>query len=185
MYDSEITWSDTLPAILAALFTAALAETLSYFLIYCKPEYIQLKKNIESLSKALEKGKDKFLTASKKKIHDKKMSKDESTLKVLNQQLSVNKMKSTFIIALFMIAVVSTLSSTYHGVVVAKLPFVPFGLIQGLTHRGLPGNDMTDCSMIFLYVLTSYIVRADIQKYFGFAPKTPFSMWNPPNQSLN
>jgi hypothetical protein len=49
-----------------------------------------------------------------------------------------------------------------------------------MTHRGLPGNDPTDCSMIFIYVLSSYIIRADIQKYFQLSPKTSYSMWDPP-----
>jgi len=90
-------------------------------------------------------------------------------------------MKSTMIIALFMIAFMSTLSSAYHGVVVAKLPFVPFSMLQGITHRNLPGDDLTDCSMIFIYLLTSFIMRNNIQKFFGFSPRTSFNMWEPPN----
>ena len=34
--------------------------------------------------------------------------------------------------------------------------------------------------MIFLYLLTSIVVRSDIQKYLAFAPKSSFSMWEPP-----
>ena len=182
MYDQEITWVDTLAPILAAVLTASIAEGLSYLLIYRKPEYLSLKKNIETLSKTIEANRERCLAASKQRVHEKKMTKDENTLKTLNQQLSFSKMKSTMIIALFMIAFVSTMTNTYHGVVVAKLPFVPFSLIQGITHRGLPGNDLTDCSMIFLYVLTSYIMRGNIHRYFGFSPKTPFNMWNQPGQ---
>ncbi|EGR30186.1 hypothetical protein IMG5_138720 [Ichthyophthirius multifiliis] len=56
------------------------------------------------------------------------------------------------------------------SIVVAKLPFEPFYLLQSLTHRGLIGNDMTDCAYIFIYVQSAYIWRTNIQKYFGFEP---------------
>lgn len=37
---------------------------------------------------------------------------------------------------------------SFTGFVVAKLPFVPFSLIQKLSHRNLEGDDPTDCSMV-------------------------------------
>lgn len=179
-YDSDISFIDPLMVMLAATFTAALAEGLSWALIYRNDEYKQVKKNIESLTKQLEREKEKVVTATKQKTQEKKISKTDSMLKNTNQQLNSSKMKSTMIIALFMIAFMSTLSSTYQGVVVAKLPFVPFSMLQGITHRNLPGDDLTDCSMIFIYLLTSFLVRNNIQKIFGFSPRTPFNMWDPP-----
>ena len=180
-YDSDISFLDTFAVMLAATFTALLAEGLSWLLIYRTDDYKQIKKNVEGLSKQLEREKDKVVTASKQKLQEKKISKTDSLLKSTNQQLNSSKMKSTMIIALFMIAFMSTLSSTYHGIVVAKLPFVPFSMLQGITHRNLPGDDMTDCSMIFVYLLMSFIVRNNIQKFFGFSPRTSFNMWEPPN----
>ena len=180
-FDSDISLVDTTLVMVAATFTAVLAEGLSYFLIYRTEEYKQIKKNVESLSKQLEKEKEKVVIASKQKTQEKKITKTDSMLKNTNQQLNSSKMKSTMIIALFMIAFMSTLSSTYHGVVVAKLPFVPFSMLQGITHRNLPGDDLTDCSMIFIYLLTSFIVRNNIQKFFGFTPRTAVNMWDPPN----
>lgn len=37
---------------------------------------------------------------------------------------------------------------SFSGVVAAKLPFVPFSLIQKISHRGLEGDDPTDCSVV-------------------------------------
>ncbi|KAG7154208.1 Calcium load-activated calcium channel-like 2 [Homarus americanus] len=34
-----------------------------------------------------------------------------------------------------------------------KLPFLPISWLQGLSHRNLLGDDYTDCSFIFLYIL--------------------------------
>lgn len=49
--------------------------------------------------------------------------------------------------------------SRFDGHVVAKLPFEPFSLIQGLSHRNLMGSDVTDCSFIFLYILCTMSIR--------------------------
>lgn len=42
----------------------------------------------------------------------------------------------------------SFLIFSFKGIVVAKLPFVPFGLVQSISHRGLEGDDPTDCSVV-------------------------------------
>ncbi|KAL6627641.1 hypothetical protein ACP70R_031367 [Stipagrostis hirtigluma subsp. patula] len=40
-----------------------------------------------------------------------------------------------------------------------------------MSHRGLPGNDPTDCSMVFLYFLCSMSIRTNLQKLLAFAPQ--------------
>jgi len=83
-------------------------------------------------------------------------------------------MTSTFFVALFMIIFMSLLSSAFQGVVVAKLPFEPISFVRNLTHRNIPGNDYTECSMIFIYVLSNLSLRPIIQKVLGTAgPRTP------------
>ena len=47
----------------------------------------------------------------------------------------------------------------FDGRVVAKLPFEPFALLRGISHRNLMGNDFTDCSFIFLYILCTMSIR--------------------------
>lgn len=47
----------------------------------------------------------------------------------------------------------------FDGRVVAKLPFTPLSYIQGLSHRNLLGDDTTDCSFIFLYILCTMSIR--------------------------
>lgn len=58
----------------------------------------------------------------------------------------------------------------FDGRIVARLPFVPISWIQGLSHRNLPGDDYTECSFIFLYILCTMSIRQNIQKLLGFAP---------------
>lgn len=47
----------------------------------------------------------------------------------------------------------------FDGRVVAKLPFYPLSWMQGLSHRNLPGDDYTECSFIFLYILCTMSIR--------------------------
>jgi hypothetical protein len=47
----------------------------------------------------------------------------------------------------------------FDGRIVARLPFVPISWIQGLSHRNLPGDDYTECSFIFLYILCTMSIR--------------------------
>lgn len=59
---------------------------------------------------------------------------------------------------------------SFDGRIVARLPFLPISWIQGLSHRNLPGDDYTECSFIFLYILCTMSIRQNIQKLLGFAP---------------
>nr|AIW62606.1 hypothetical protein [Scytodes thoracica] len=61
-------------------------------------------------------------------------------------------------------------NSIFDGRVVAKLPFIPVSWIQGISHRNLAGDDYSDCSFIFLYILCTMSIRQNIQKLLGFAP---------------
>ncbi|XP_013775287.2 calcium load-activated calcium channel-like [Limulus polyphemus] len=95
---------------------------------------------------------------------------EEEKLKNNNRDLFLVKMKSMFAIGFAFTALLSTFNSIFDGRVVAKLPFVPISWIQGLSHRNLPGEDYTDCSFIFLYILCTMSIRQNIQKLLGFAP---------------
>jgi hypothetical protein len=56
-----------------------------------------------------------------------------------------------------------------------------------ITHRGINGDDPTDCSYIFIYVLSALIFKSNIQKIFGTSlnyvgfegPKMPFGPGGP------
>lgn len=79
-------------------------------------------------------------------------------------------MITTFIIGLFVVFFLSLFNNLYQGIVVAKLPFEPFGLLSSVSHRGILSSDYTDCSFIFIYILSNFVMRPVIQKLLGFAP---------------
>ena len=62
------------------------------------------------------------------------------------------------------------LKNSYEGVVLARLPFQPFSLIAGMSHRGIPGVDARDCGIIFIYVLCSMCIKPNLQHLLGHAP---------------
>lgn len=100
----------------------------------------------------------------------KKIERDEEKLKNNNRDLSLVKMKSMFATGFAFTALLSMFNSIFDGRIVARLPFTPISWIQGLSHRNLPGQDYTECSFIFLYILCTMSIRQNIQKLLGFAP---------------
>ncbi|KAE8688899.1 Detected protein of unknown function [Hibiscus syriacus] len=100
----------------------------------------------------------------------KKIDRVESSLKESSRDLSLFKFKSGAVVALVLIVVFGFLNSLFEGKVVAKLPFKPIGIVMKMSHRGLKGEDSTDCSMVFLYFLCSISIRTNLQKFLGFSP---------------
>lgn len=172
---------DSVKIILLAIFTNLFAEFLTWMFIYRTKRYKQTKKEIDLLNKKIEMNKESIKGQSKHL--DKKVKQQENELKYKSFDMMKTKMISMFIIGLFTVFFISLFSGLFQGIVVAKLPFVPFKLISGMSHRGILSNDLTDCSFIFLYVLCNVSFRPIIQKLLGFAPPRNTNqmpgMWNP------
>ncbi|VDK23002.1 unnamed protein product [Taenia asiatica] len=64
----------------------------------------------------------------------------------------------------------SPVTLIFDGRVVCKLPFTPISWLYGMSHRNLHGNDFTDCSFIFLYIICTMSIRQNVQKMLGFSP---------------
>ncbi|XP_023375693.1 calcium load-activated calcium channel [Pteropus vampyrus] len=129
----------------------------------------RLKAEVEKQSKTLEKKKE-TITESAGRQQKKKIERQEEKLKNNNRDLSMVRMKSMFAIGFCFTALMGMFNSIFDGRVVAKLPFTPLTYIQGLSHRNLLGDDTTDCSFIFLYILCTMSIRQNIQKILGLAP---------------
>ncbi|EGC34883.1 hypothetical protein DICPUDRAFT_79372 [Dictyostelium purpureum] len=156
-----------------------LSEGVSWLLVYRTDSYKKSKANIDRLQAQLDKIKEQDSNTSTllKKKQDKKGEKIEEALKIANKDLSLSKFKSMFFVAISMIGLFSYLNRIFDGVVVCKLPFVPIGFLQNISHRTIAGDDYTDCSMTFIYAMCSMFVRNNIQMILGTAPpksKNPF-----------
>eukprot|EP00033_Pygsuia_biforma_P000416 GCRY01000497.1.p1 GENE.GCRY01000497.1~~GCRY01000497.1.p1 ORF type:complete len:180 (+),score=39.82 GCRY01000497.1:92-631(+) len=161
---------DVFLVILTGIASSVFTEGVSWLLIYRLESYQRLKANIDSLQKKIDKAKIQESMVSASKKSDKKIVRLEEQLKLQNQDMQMMKLKSMVVLAVCTIGILSFVNKSFSGRVVARLPFEPFGFITGLTHRGLEGTDYTECSAVFLYVLTNMAMRGNIQKYFGLAP---------------
>merc|ERR1711934_45534 len=161
-----------------SLLSAIGSEAVSWVLIYRKDSYHRLVENLKKeqskLDKKLEEdenGSSNRRGRSQKPMKEQaKYKRGDARIKEMHRELQTTRMSSMMVIAVVMIVVFSTLSQMYDAKVTAKLPFTPFGFIQGISHRNVPGEDMTDCSFVFLYALTSLAIRANLQKALGFTP---------------
>ena len=83
-------------------------------MIYRKPEYKTLTKNIEGLQKKIEKQKEgQVYVGAKTKTADRKLQQLEVQLKQYNQDLSKSKMTGTLLVAVFMMVFMSYISNSY------------------------------------------------------------------------
>eukprot|EP01114_Cavostelium_apophysatum_P014453 TRINITY_DN3761_c0_g1_i1.p1 TRINITY_DN3761_c0_g1~~TRINITY_DN3761_c0_g1_i1.p1 ORF type:complete len:199 (+),score=20.46 TRINITY_DN3761_c0_g1_i1:58-597(+) len=167
--------------VLMSFGSAALAEGISWLLVYRTDEYQRLKNLIERTQKKVDKQKE-LGKQGPKGTKDKKLDRAEDSLKTANKDMSMAKMKSNVAVGFILITLLGLMNSMFEGQIVAKLPFEPFSMLTGISHRGLPGTDYTECSMVFLYILCNMGIRSNLQKILGVAPPKGASQnpWAPP-----
>ncbi|KAI3688057.1 hypothetical protein L1987_81763 [Smallanthus sonchifolius] len=165
---STFKYSDSLTIAGISFLTAVVCEAISWLLIYRRTSYKSLKFAIDKASKKLDSMKTD--PTSLKKSKTKKIDRVETSLKESSRDLSLFKFKSGAVVAFVLFVVFGLLNSLYDGKAVAKLPFVPLRIVRKMSHRGLQGDDATDCSMAFLYFLCSISIRTNLQKFLGFSP---------------
>lgn len=101
------------------------------------------------------------------KGHEKKIAAVEGQLKALSQQMTFSSFKSHAVVGILMIVVINMIGSYFQGQVVAMLPFEPFSLIRGITHRNISGENFHEAAYLLPYILTAFIWRTNIKKVFG------------------
>ncbi|KAB1222407.1 Transmembrane and coiled-coil domains protein 1 [Morella rubra] len=163
-------YADSLTVVAISFCTAIVCEAISWLLIYRTNSYKSLRSTIDKAAKKLETMKTESSAKIAKKSKTKKIDRVETSLKESSRDLSLFKFKSGAVVAFVLFVVFGLLNSLFEGKVVAKLPFRPFGIVMKMSHRGLQGDDPTDCSMAFLYFLCSISIRTNLQKFLGFAP---------------
>ncbi|KAI3387420.1 hypothetical protein SNEBB_000951 [Seison nebaliae] len=173
-----------------AIFTTATAEGLTWFAVYRTPQFKRLTDEVDRRTKKVHKkkpnGTDPIAIDPKAR---KRLEKDEERLKAVNKELTIFRMKSNFAIGFVFMALLGVLNSIFEGRIVAYLPFTPFALIRGLSHRGLPGTNYQECSFIFIYILATMALRPNLQKLLGVQPSrqvaSTSSLFTPPTQQSN
>lgn len=148
------------------LCSSLLLEALSWALIWRTSAYRSSAAEVESISKKLQalEGLPAHETAKKKK------KLNESMALASNRFNMHAKIKGGFMTMVAMGITYRFMMSSYKGVVAARLPFAPPGIFQRITHGNLPGDDLYDCSALFIYILCGMCVRGNLNKALGQGP---------------
>lgn len=95
--------------------------------------------------------------------------------------MTFDGLKSNLLIGVIMIGAINTIGTYFQGVVVAILPFEPFSLLRGMTHRNIPGEDYTQAAYLPIYIICAFIWRTNLKKALGFEPpKAAVTFFDPP-----
>jgi len=152
--------------LMVSILSSIVSEALSYWMLYRKEDYKYLRGRIEFMENEAKK-----ITLTSGKKSEKKAKMFKSQLNTRKQEMNKMKMKSTVFTSLLFMGTMYYMKRAFEGFVVARLPFEPFSIVSSLSHRGLDGDDMNDCSFIFLYILCSMGIRANVKRIMGFSPK--------------
>mmetsp|Transcript_30922 Transcript_30922/g.100677 ORF Transcript_30922/g.100677 Transcript_30922/m.100677 type:complete len:191 (+) Transcript_30922:2385-2957(+) len=172
--------------VFVATLSSLFAELVSWVLIYRTASYRNLRSTIDRQSKRVEGLKAK--TAKNETKKEKKVSRAEESLKTASRDLGMIKMRSTIVTWTVGTIIYSMLGSIFEGQPVARIPFQPFQIFQSFSHRGLPGEDYTEASMAFVYMLSMSCIKGNVQKILGFAPprqNTNVDLWAQSNEQAN
>jgi len=150
-----------------SLASSLFCEGVLWLLVYRTVSYQNMREILVRTTKKVESMKT---ASAMEKKNNKKLAKEEQFLKDMTRQLNTVKQKSNVVVVATLAILYSLMTSIFDGIPVGKLPFMPFGFVKTLCHRGLPGDDFTDCSMVFFYMTCSICNRANIQKFLGNAP---------------
>uniref|UniRef100_A0AC35U055 Calcium load-activated calcium channel n=1 Tax=Rhabditophanes sp. KR3021 TaxID=114890 RepID=A0AC35U055_9BILA len=154
--------------ILLSIVSACTGELVLYFMVYSKETYKAIAGQLEKVAAGVDKRIDTI--AEVQVASRKRLEREQERLKTLNKEMSVLKMKSMLFVGLIFTGMMGVFNRYFDGIIVAKLPFIPVSMIQGVSHRNIDNDDFTDCSFIFLYILCTMCIRTNIQKMLGYQP---------------
>lgn len=174
---------DTLVVVLVGLLGAVLSELFAWFFVYRTEDYQTLTADIRRIAKKYEQQKT-LAPKSVKSLN--KLKTQETDLAQKKQSLGWLRMKSGLFSSVFYFLVVPLFNNAYKGIVVARLPFQPMFFFRSLAHHGLTTFLETDCSSVYLYILSVGFFATNLQKFLSTTPpattdstNNPFSSWLP------
>lgn len=88
-------------------------------------------------------------------------------LKARQQELTSLTVRAQFITIAISVVSFWVVGSLFDGVVVGRLPFTPIDWFAPMTHRRLPGEDLTDTSYLFFFAMANMAIRPLVPKLVG------------------
>ena len=156
-----------LSALGCSLFASVANSFVSWLLLFRSASFraaaANLEKKREALAELKERDEDKVDKTTTKRI-----KRLESDISSLSMELSRKSAVFNIVSAVMLFGMNQVFRSGFAGIVVAKIPFEPFGLFTRLTHSGIENEDMHDGSFQYVYWLGSLLFRDVLTKWFGF-----------------
>ncbi|KAJ1680053.1 hypothetical protein EV182_000783 [Spiromyces aspiralis] len=141
---------------------SAISEAVLYHFVYSTDKYKTLKDRVKRKEEELK---------QRQQVVGGNPTKRQQRIKVIEDQLNQARreaqalqFKSSLFAACVQMLMIYIISQIYTGIPVARLPFTPISFFQGITHRGLEGTDYTECSAVFLFIMTSLMTRSLLDK---------------------
>uniref|UniRef100_A0A0N4ZX66 Calcium load-activated calcium channel n=1 Tax=Parastrongyloides trichosuri TaxID=131310 RepID=A0A0N4ZX66_PARTI len=150
-----------------ALATSIVGEIIRYYALYSREDYANIRALIIKQSISVD---------NKQKSNDntprikKRIEIEMERLRQYHKDLSKIKYKVTIGTVIMFMFFMGYFHQYFDGIVLAKLPFEPIPPISYFTHKGLAGDDVTDCSFPFFYLFCTISIRQHVQKICGVWP---------------
>eukprot|EP00310_Coccolithus_braarudii_P013263 CAMPEP_0183352084 /NCGR_PEP_ID=MMETSP0164_2-20130417/27456_1 /TAXON_ID=221442 /ORGANISM="Coccolithus pelagicus ssp braarudi, Strain PLY182g" /LENGTH=212 /DNA_ID=CAMNT_0025524437 /DNA_START=25 /DNA_END=663 /DNA_ORIENTATION=+ len=182
---SQIAWNCT-QVVIIALVAAVAGELAAYVMIYRTGAYQRLSASVDKVTKRIDKKKESVAGAAanssktskvdeKSKAKQKKIDRIEKRMMPSERNLAILKMRVQVVSTVTHLGALAWMYNKYSGIVCARLPF-SFSFLSMITHRSLPGEDWTECSVIFLYMLCSLAIKPNLQRFLHVPSAISVSM---------
>lgn len=117
----------------------------------------------------------KVVSLDKRKQHERSIERIEDDLKSTSQLMDAQKFKTNLLSGIAFFVLYRVVAAIWTGTVVARLPFIPVKMVEGLSRRGLTDEDQYACAFGLIYTLCTIGVKGNIPKLLGFiTPKSAF-----------
>eukprot|EP00882_Tetradesmus_deserticola_P003876 GHRQ01004100.1.p1 GENE.GHRQ01004100.1~~GHRQ01004100.1.p1 ORF type:complete len:201 (+),score=68.68 GHRQ01004100.1:229-831(+) len=169
--------SDPFNVILIGLTAAMVTEALAWAFVYRTSSYRRLKEDLERSCKKLEAMKNSSSSggatpaaaaSTKAAKGNRKEKRIEDNMKSSSKEMGSARFKTNLFTGVCMMVVYNLIISRWDGVVIGKLPFSPPSMLQTITHRGLKGDEATDCSAAFIFAMSFAFFKQNVAKALGF-----------------
>jgi hypothetical protein len=157
-------------ALALGIVVAALNELITWVLVYRTAQYKRLKSELNKTAQKLEALKAISASDPSKAKKAKKEQRLEENVKTTSRDLNAVRVKCNVIMGVFTLVMWHYVSTTFDGIVMAKLPFTPLGFFTKMTHAGVGGNDFTEAGGTFIYILSMVTCRQVFMQLLGQQP---------------
>jgi len=165
---TSVSLSWTLLALASSVFASLLNFALSWFFIFRHKSFEVQTANLEKRKKELEEAKA-VQTDDGDKKQQKKIKRIEDEINNISTQITTKTFRFTMVLNILLFVINRTLKAVFEGVVVAKIPFAPFGLLTKITHSGLETDDISDANYQFIYWIGTTIFKDALNRFFGYS----------------